>query len=56
MSYEFASRHRVQEGSAVAGLSLAGGAILMATKTKSYWLYLDYHEGDAKQSTILRLG
>jgi hypothetical protein len=55
MSYEFASRHRTQEGAALSGLSLAGGLILMSTKTKSYWLRIDYHEGDAKQSTMLRL-
>jgi len=55
MTYEFASRHRTQEGTALMGLSLAGGAILMSTKTKSYWLCINYHEGDAKQSTVLRL-
>jgi hypothetical protein len=55
MTYESASRHRTQEGSALMGLSLAGGAILMSTKTKSYWLLIAYHEGDLKQSTMLRL-
>jgi len=55
MSYEFATRHRVQEGAAVMGLSLGAGAIVMGTKTKSYWLAIDYHEADAKQSTVLRL-
>jgi len=55
MSYEFASRHRVQEGTAVVGLSLGAGAIIMGTKTKSYWLTINYHEADARESTVLRL-
>jgi hypothetical protein len=55
LSYEFASRHRVQEGAAVMGMSLGAGAIVMGTKTKSYWLTIDYHQADAKQSTVLRL-
>jgi hypothetical protein len=55
MSYELAERHRTKEGAAVMGVSLGAGAVLMATKTKSYWLDIESHEGDAKQSTVLRL-
>jgi hypothetical protein len=55
MSYERAARHRVGEGASVMLLSPATGAILMATKTKSYWLAIQYHEGDAKELTVLRL-
>lgn len=55
MSYELAARHRVAEGAAVMALSLGAGAILMATKTKSHWLDIQYHEGDAKQLTVLQL-
>jgi len=55
MSYELASRHRVQEGTAVMAVSLGAGAIVMGTKTKSHWLAIDYHEGAAKQSTVLQL-
>jgi hypothetical protein len=56
MSYELASRHRVSEGAAVAaGISLGAGAILMGTKTKSYWLTIEYHEGDSNQSPVLHL-
>ncbi|HYL64931.1 MAG TPA: hypothetical protein VE077_20135 [Candidatus Methylomirabilis sp.] len=55
MSYEMAARHRVQEGAGVMLLSPGVGAILMATKTKSHWLDIEYHEGDAVQEMILRL-
>jgi hypothetical protein len=55
MSYELASRHRVAEGAAIMALSLGAGAVLMATKSKSHWLDIQYHEGDAKQLTVLQL-
>jgi hypothetical protein len=55
MSYELAVRHRVSEGAMVMLVSLGTGAVVMATKTKSHWLAIEYHEGDAKQSTVLRL-
>ncbi len=55
MSYELSARHRVGEGAAVMLLSLGAGAVLMATKTKSHWPDIEYHEGDAKELTVLRL-
>lgn len=55
MSYELASRHRLAEGGPLLVLSPAAGVILMATKTKSHWLAIEYREGDAKQLTVLRL-
>jgi hypothetical protein len=55
MAYEVAARHRVGEGAGVALLSPGAGFVLMATKTKSHWLDIDYHEGEVKQLTILRL-
>lgn len=55
MSYELASRHRLKEGAVVMLASLGAGAVVMVTKTKSHWLDIEYHEGDAKQSTVLRL-
>ena len=54
-SYQLAARHRVAEGAGVMALSIGAGAVVMATKTKSYWLDIEYHEGDAKQLTVLRL-
>lgn len=55
MSYELASRHRVAEGAVVMLASLGAGAVLMATKSKSHWLDIQYHEGDAKELMVLRL-
>ena len=55
ISYQLAARHRVGEGAGIMALSLGAGAIVMATKTKSYWLDIEYHEGDAKQLAVLRL-
>jgi hypothetical protein len=55
ISYELSSRHRVSEGAAVMVLSMGTGAVLMATKTKSHWLAIAYHDGDAKETTVLRL-
>jgi hypothetical protein len=49
MSYEVAARHRVAEG------AMIGSLALMTVKTKSHWLDIEYHEGDAKQLTTLRL-
>jgi hypothetical protein len=36
-------------------LSPLTGAILMTTKTKSHWLDIEYHDGDARQEMVLRL-
>ena len=55
ISYQLAARHRVSEGAGVMALSIGAGAVVMATKTKSYWLDIEHHDGDAKQLTVLRL-
>jgi hypothetical protein len=55
ITYELASCHRVAEGAAVMTASLGAGAILMATKTKSHWLTIEYQDGGAKQTTALHL-
>jgi hypothetical protein len=61
MSYELATRHRVREAAALAPsnpfIVLTGPPALfvMTTKTKSYWLEIDHGDGEAKQSTVLRL-
>jgi hypothetical protein len=55
ISHELAERHRVTEGAAVMAVSLGAGAILMATKTKSHWLTINYRDGDAQQEIVLRL-
>jgi hypothetical protein len=35
--------------------SLGAGAIVMLTKSKSHWLYIDFHEQDAPKSIVLRM-
>ena len=55
MSYERASRHRWQEGTETMLLSPAGGAILMATKTATHWLQIQYHEAGTTQVVQLQL-
>ena len=35
--------------------SLGAGAIVMLTKSKSHWLYIDFHEQNAAKSFVLRL-
>jgi hypothetical protein len=67
MSSELATRHRLAEGETMmaasvygaalvaSAASLGAGAVVMATKTKSHWLTIEYHEGNAKQLTVLHL-
>lgn len=55
MSYELSARHRVAEGASVMLLSPGVGAVMMATKTKSHWLNVEYHDATAKQEMVLRL-
>jgi hypothetical protein len=55
LSYEHAERHRVGEGAAVMVVSLGIGAVVMATKTKSHWLDIAYHEGNDAHSLVLHL-
>jgi hypothetical protein len=54
-SYEFTKKHRVTEGAIVMIASLGAGAIVMLTKSKSHWLYIDYHEQGAPKSVVLRM-
>jgi len=54
-SYEYTKKHRITQGAIVMVASLGAGAIVMLTKSKSHWLYIDYHEQDAPKSIVLRL-
>lgn len=51
VSYEYTKKHRVTEGAA----SLGAGAIVMLTKSKSHWLYIDYHDQNAPKTVVLRM-
>lgn len=54
-SYEYTKKHRVTQGAIVMVASLGAGAIVMLTKSKSHWLYIDFHEQNAPRSVVLRM-
>jgi hypothetical protein len=55
VSYEYTKKHRVTQGAIVMVASLGAGAIVMLTKSKSHWLYVDFHEQTAPKSIVLRM-
>ena len=55
VSYEYTKKHRVTQGAIVMVASLGAGAIVMLTKSKSHWLYVDFHEQAAPKSVVLRM-
>jgi hypothetical protein len=55
VSYEYTKKHRVTQGAIVMVASLGAGAIVMLTKSKSHWLYIDYHEQNAPKTVVLRM-
>lgn len=54
-SYEYTKKHRVTAGAITMVASLGAGAIVMLTKSKSHWLYIDYHEQNIPKSVVLRM-
>lgn len=54
-SYEYTKKHRVTQGAIVMIASLGAGAIVMLTKSKSHWLYIDFHEQNVPKSVVLRM-
>jgi hypothetical protein len=54
-SYEYTKKHRITQGAVVMVASLGAGAIVMMTKSKSHWLYIDFHEQNAPKSVVLRM-
>jgi len=54
-SYEYTKKHRVTQGAIVMVASLGAGAIVMLTKSKSHWLYIDFHEQNVPKSVVLRM-
>jgi hypothetical protein len=55
VSYEYSKKHRVTQGAIVMLASLGAGAVVMLTKSKSHWLYVDYHEQNIPKSIVLRM-
>jgi hypothetical protein len=54
-SYEYTKKHRITQGAIVMVASLGAGAIVMLTKSKSHWLYIDFHEQNVAKSVVLRM-
>lgn len=54
-SYEYTKKHRITQGAIVMVASLGAGAIVMLTKSKSHWLYVDFHEQNVPKSVVLRM-
>ena len=55
LSYEYTKKHRITSGAITMVFSLGAGAIVMLTKSKSNWLYFDYHDQDSKRTVVLKL-
>ena len=55
VSYEYTKKHRVTQGAIVMVASFGAGAIVMLTKSKSHWLYIDYHDQNAPRTVVLRM-
>jgi hypothetical protein len=55
VSYEYTKKHRVAQGAIVMAASLGAGAIVMMTKSKSHWLYIDFHEQNVPKNLVLRM-
>jgi len=54
-SYEYTKKHRITQGAVVMVASLGVGAIVMMTKSKSHWFYIDFHEQNVPKSVVLRM-
>lgn len=54
-SYEYTKKHRITQGAIVMVASLGAGAIVMLTKSKSHWLYIDFREQNVSKSVVLRM-
>jgi hypothetical protein len=55
LSYEYTKKHRITSGAIVMVFSLGAGAVVMLTKSKSNWFYIDYHDKDSKELIVLKL-
>lgn len=54
-SYEYTKKHRITQGAIVMVASLGVGAVVMLTKSKSHWLYIDFHDQEVPKSMVLRM-
>jgi hypothetical protein len=54
-THEYTKKHRITTGAIVMVASLGAGAVVMMTKSKSHWLYIDYHDQQAPKTVVLRM-
>jgi hypothetical protein len=55
LSYEYSKKHRVMQGAVIMVVSLGAGAVVMLTKSKSHWFYIDYHQEKGASTLVLRM-
>jgi hypothetical protein len=55
ISYEYSKHHRVKQGAIIMAASLGAGSIVMLTKSKSHWLYVDYKDNGAPKTLVVRM-
>jgi hypothetical protein len=54
-SYEFTRKHRIKQGAIVMVASIAGGAIVMMTRSRSHWLEIDYVDQQFPKACVVRM-
>lgn len=56
VSYEYSRKHRITTGAILMALTPFGaGGLVMLTKAKSNWLYIDFHDKDGNGTVVLKL-
>lgn len=56
VSYQYSKKHRITTGAILMALTPFGaGGLVMLTKSKSNWLYVDFHDQDGKETVVLKL-
>lgn len=55
LSYEYSKKHRVMQGAVIMILSVGAGGVVMLTRSKSHWLYIDYHQERGASTLVLRM-
>jgi hypothetical protein len=56
VSYEYTKKHRITSGALLLAFTPFGaGGLLMLTKSKSHWLYVDFHDQNGKETVVLKL-
>lgn len=55
LSTEYTKKHRTGTGAALIPLLGTGSVLVMMSKKKIDWLYIDYHDNDSKQLVVLQM-